>query len=252
MIQFEVHDHVAVITMQGETDLNLGVIGPDLFERLLAYQDDPALRCAIITGAGSKAFSAGADLKKAAKEGIKVNFWTGRDNAFMRSTDFRKPLIAAVNGHALGMGMMLALYCDIRIASRNASFGLPEVKYGLSPGLGATQRLPRQIALGPALELLLTGDAIGAEQAERWGLVNRVVESDELMPAALSLAQRIAKNPPLAVQAARELAWKASSLPIEHGIRAEMMMGEIVRKTEDSVEGVRAFAEKRPPVFKGR
>ena len=252
MIQFEVHDHVAVITMQGETDLNLGVIGPDLFERLLAYQDDPALRCAIITGAGSKAFSAGADLKKAAKEGIKVNFWTGRDNAFMRSTDFRKPLIAAVNDHALGMGMMLALYCDIRIASRNASFGLPEVKYGLSPGLGATQRLPRQIALGPALELLLTGDAIGAEQAERWGLVNRVVESDELMPAALSLAQRIAKNPPLAVQAARELAWKASSLPIEHGIRAEMMMGEIVRKTEDSVEGVRAFAEKRPPVFKGR
>jgi enoyl-CoA hydratase/carnithine racemase len=252
MIHFEVRDHVAVLTMQGETDLNLGVIGPDLFERLLAYQDDSALRCAIITGAGSKAFSAGADLKKAAKEGIKVDFWTGRDNAFMRNTDFRKPLIAAVNGHALGMGMMLALYCDIRIASRNASFGLPEVKYGLSPGLGATQRLPRQIALGPALELLLTGDAIGAEQAECWGLVNRVVESDDLMPAALSLAQRIAKNPPLAVQAARELAWKASSLPIEHGIRAEMMMGEIVRKTEDAVEGVRAFAEKRPPVFKGR
>ncbi len=252
MIHFDVRDHVAVITMQGETDLNLGVIGPELFERLLTYQDDPALRCAIITGAGSKAFSAGADLKKAAKEGIKVDFWTGRDNAFMRSTDFRKPLIAAVNGHALGMGMMLALYCDIRIASRNASFGLPEVKYGLSPGLGATQRLPRQIALGPALELLLTGDAIGAEQAERWGLVNRVVEADELLPAALSLAQRIAKNPPLAVQSARELAWKASSLPIEHGIRAEMMMGEIVRKTEDSVEGVRAFAEKRPPVFKGR
>lgn len=252
MIQFEVNDHVAVITMQGDTDLNLGVIGPDLFERLLAYQDDPELRCAIITGAGGKSFCAGADLKKAAKEGIKVDFWTGRENAFLRSTDFRKPLIAAVNGHALGMGMMLALYCDIRIASRNASFGLPEVKYGLSPGLGATQRLPRQIALGPALELLLTGDAIGAEQAERWGLVNRVVEPGDLMPAALSLAQRIAKNPPLAVQAARELAWKASSLPIEHGIRAEMMMGEIARKTEDATEGVRAFAEKRPPVFRGR
>ena len=112
--------------------------------------------------------------------------------------------------------------------------------------------LPRQIALGPALELLLTGDAIGAEQAERWGLVNRVVEADELLPAALSLAQHIAKNPPLAVQSARELAWKASSLPIEHGIRAEMMMGEIVRKTEDSVEGVRAFAEKRKPNYQGR
>ena len=252
MIIKKIHDNVVVFTMQGENDLNLGVIGPELYSHLVEFQADSNLRCAIIRGAGKKAFSAGGDIKQVAAGGFNFSFWSPPPRSPLSGEPFWKPLIAAVNGHALGIGMMLALVCDIRIASKTASFGLPEVKYGFPPILGATQRLPRTIAMGPALEMLLTGDSINAEQAERWGFVNRVVEFDDLLPAALSLAKRIAANPPLGVQTSKELALRAQDMPIEQGLRMESMLSHIARQTEDAQEGPRAYAEKRKPVFKGR
>jgi enoyl-CoA hydratase/carnithine racemase len=252
LIRREQHEHVVIFTLQGDSDLNLGVIGPELYDHLAAYRRDAELRCAVITGAGTRSFSAGADLKQVAQDGFNFSFWSPPPPSVMSGEAFWKPLVAAVNGYALGIGLMLALACDIRIATRNATFGFPEVKYGFPPFLGATQRLPRQIALGPAMEMLLTGDPISAEQAEKWGLVNRLVEHDALIPEALALAKRIAANPPLGVQASKELAWRALDMGLEQGLRMESMLSQIARNTEDAQEGPRAFAEKRAPHFKGR
>lgn len=253
-IHHEIEDGVLILTLEGDNDLNLGVVSPELHAHLMDYLANESLRCAVITGHGVKAFSAGGDLKRAAKEGFGVNFWSISENHrdIMRKPDFPKPMIAAVNGYCLGEGMMFSMLCDIRLASRNATFGLPEVKHGFSPGLGATQRLPRLIGVGPALEMLMTGDSISAEQAERWGLVNRVVELPDLMPTARAMARRIAENPPLAIRSVRELAVLSHDVPLHEGLRAESMLGEIVRSSEDAKEGPRAFAEKRKPRYLGR
>jgi enoyl-CoA hydratase/carnithine racemase len=252
VVRIERHDRVVVFTLQGASDLNVGVMDAEFYAAITDYQNDPDLWCAVITGAGEKAFSAGADIKKAAASGFSFNFWLDREKTFLTGQAFWKPLIAAVNGYAIGAGMMLALGCDIRIASENATFGLPEIKYGFPPALGATQRLPREIALGPALEMLLTGDAISAAQAERWGLVNRVVPLAELLPAAIDLAQRIAANAPRGVQATKELAWRSLDMTLEEGLRFEDAITQLARDTEDAREGPRAYAEKRTPNFQNR
>jgi enoyl-CoA hydratase/carnithine racemase len=163
-----------------------------------------------------------------------------------------KPLIAAVNGYCIGAGCMFALACDVRIASENAEFGIPEIQYGFPPGLAAPQRLPRVIALGPALEMLLTGDRISAQQALQWALVNRVVPQASLMDAALELAGRITRNPPLAVRATKELVYRGLDMRLEDGVRMSGLFGTLARDTEDAQEGGRAFREKRKPEFKGR
>src|SRR5262249_49527085 len=153
-----------------------------------------------------RAFCAGADLKEIASRGaFGASFWSPRSLDLMTGLEFPKPTIAAVNGHALGLGMMLALGCDVRIAAENATFGLPQVKVGIAPGRGVALRLPRLIAIGPALEMLLTGDKIDAQQALTWNLVNRVVPQAQLLDSAAELAERIAANAPLAVRASREL-----------------------------------------------
>ena len=189
-IHFERQGRIALITLQGDTDLNLGCVNQELHERLIEYRDDDELWCAVITGAGERAFSAGADLKAtAARGGFGDSFWSVSALDLLSGAEFWKPLVAAVNGYALGAGMMLALGCDVRICSDTATFGLPEVKYGFPPGMGAALRLPRMMPLGPALELLLTGDRITAEQAYHWGLVNRVVPRADLMDEALKLAR---------------------------------------------------------------
>ena len=252
MVDIEQHDRVVVLTLRGNGDLNLGAIDQEFFDALDHYSANPDIWCAVITGAGTRAFCAGGDIKQVASRGFSFNFWSPPPHTLLTGKSMWKPLIAAVNGHALGAGMMLALGCDIRIASQNATFGLPEVKYGFPPGLGATQRLPRAIALGAALEMLLTGDSIGAAEAERWGLVNRVVPEAELLTAALALAQRIAANPPRAVSTTKELAWRSLDLSLEQGLRFEDAITQIARNTEDAMEGPRAYAEKRKPDFKGR
>jgi enoyl-CoA hydratase/carnithine racemase len=251
MIIEERDGRIVTFVMKGENDLNLGVMNDELFDVVERFFVDRDLRCAILTGAGTRAFCAGADLKRVAESGLSGDFWTPRRKSFLDAAGPRKPLVAAVNGHALGAGMMIALACDIRIAAENATFGLPEVKYGFPPVLGATQRLAKLAPLGPTLQMLMTGAAISAVQAERWGLVNEVTPQRDLMPRALAIAREIAGNPPLAVQANRELAGRARDLSLEEGMRLELALSYLARNSEDSKEALRAYLEKRLPVFRG-
>lgn len=255
-IHFEKHDHIALFTMEGDNDLNIGVVGPELHRRLEEYCDDDDLWCAIVIGAGTRAFSAGADLRGIGPRlGIGRaggNLWTRRTLDLISGAEFLKPIIAAVNGHAIGAGAMLALACDIRIASENATFGIPEIEFGGPPGMGATQRLPRVIPLGPALEMLLTGDRISAEQALQWGLVNRVVPLSDLLDAAMAVAQRIIRHPPLAVRATKEAVMRGIDLSLEQGLRLESLLTSAARRTEDAAEAMRARSEKREPTFRSQ
>jgi enoyl-CoA hydratase/carnithine racemase len=252
MIHKQKFGRVLVLTMQGDNDLNLGVMGQDLYESLTEYSSDDDLWCAVLIGAGTKAFSAGGDVKKVAESGFIMNYWRPQPKTFLTGDPIWKPIIAAINGYALGAGLMLALGCDIRIASENATMGLSEIKLGFPPAVGATQRLPRIIGMGPALEMLLTGDPITAAQAERWGLVNRVVPQEKLLDTAIELAQRIAANPPRAVRTAKELTWRSLDMTLEQGMRMEDAMTQLARDCEDAMEGIKAFAEKRKPNFTGR
>jgi len=217
-------------------------------------RDDAAIRVAIITGAGEKSFTAGADIKSflTAPPGYDEMWLTQRDQLLNRGLEVWKPVIAAVNGYCLGGGMTLMLATDIRIASERATFSLAEVKRGVVPGNGGTQRVLRQLPYAIAMEMLLTGDSIDAATAARWGLVNQVVPQEQLMNAALAVARRIAVNAPLAVQAAKELALRSHDVDLATGLRMEQVMNRVLMATEDAVEGPAAFREKRPPRFKGR
>ncbi len=172
--------------------------------------------------------------------------------AITRNFDARKPIIAAINGPCLAGGLELALACDIRIAAEHAVFGLPEVTRGILPGAGGTQRLPRAMPVGVALEMILTGAPIDTGEALRWGLITHVVPNDELMNKAVSIARRIANNGPLAVRAARDAVYEGLSVTLDEALKLEQYHAEPLRVTEDAREGVRAFVEKRSPVFNGR
>jgi len=257
-IHYEKLGHIAVMTMEGDNDLNIGVVSGPVHERIAEYAADDDLWCAVITGAGTRAFSAGGDAKKRAaintgeisadNEG---NVWATATPTILSGMEMWKPLIAAVNGYCLGAGLALALACDIRIASENAEFSMPEMKLGAPGGLGVPQRLPRLIPLGPALEMLLTGDRINAEQALRWGLVNRVVPQGQLMDAAMELAERIVSNPPLGVRTSKEIVYRGLDMSFADANRLGGLLGRANRATDDSREVVRARAEKRPPQYKG-
>lgn len=216
-------------------------------------RDDDAIRVAIVTGAGDKVFSAGADLKSWIGRKVKMSeLWqTQRGMLLNRGLEIWKPVIAAINGHCLAGGMTLMLATDIRITADHATFALSEVKRGIIAANGGTQRLPEQLPHAIAMELLLTGDAIDAETAARWGLVNRVVPADKVMETALDFARRIAANAPLAVQAAKELALRGRQQNLMAGLRFEQFVQTILQRTEDAAEGKQAFADKRPPRFTG-
>ncbi len=217
-----------------------------------AFVADPTQGALIVMGSGEKAFISGADINElaplgpAAAEDIS-RFGQAVVDQLERSP---KPVIAAVNGYAFGGGCELALACHMRLASENAVMGLPEVKLGIIPGYGGTQRLPRLVGPGRALELILSARNVKAEEAERIGLVNRVVPQPELLNEAVKLAQAILKNGPLAVEAALECVVRGMQLPLDQGLRFESGRFGILASSEDMHEGLQAFLDKRPAAFK--
>lgn len=217
-------------------------------------EEDEDIRALIITGAGDKAFMAGADIKELeARDFIKGRQQTKhRQEVFNRLAEMKVPVIAAINGFALGAGLELAVACTLRVAADNAKLGSPEVNLGIIPGDGATQRLPRLVGFGRAMELVLTGDFIDAEEAYRIGLVNKVVPAAELMEAAQKMAGKIAKKAPLAIQFAKEAVNRSLEVGIYEGLAHESYLHALACATEDKKEGVQAFLEKRKPDFKGK
>jgi len=226
----------------------------ELGDLLSAARDDAEVRALILTGAGEKAFIAGADINELAQrtaiDGKEFSLF-GQGVLHMLET-MGKPSIAAINGYALGGGCEVALACTIRLASRTAKLGQPEVKLGIIPGYGGSQRLARLCGKGAAHELVLCGEMISAEEALRIGLVNRVVEPAELIPAAEALAKKIIANAPLAVKFAMEAIEHGMEMPQEEGLFLEATLFGLCCATEDMREGTRAFLEKRPAQFKGR
>ncbi|HEX9163780.1 MAG TPA: enoyl-CoA hydratase-related protein [Thermoanaerobaculia bacterium] len=219
-----------------------------------AGRDDESVRCVIVTGAGDKAFVAGADIHELAKMTPIAGKFTSEQgqNVFLQIERFPKPVIAAINGFALGGGCELALACHIRIASERAQMGLPEVSLGIIPGYGGTQRMVRLVGKGKAFELVCSGERIGAAEAERIGLVNRVVPADQLMSAAEEIGKKIASRSPMAVRAAIEAINSGSDMSLEDGQTLEATLFGLLCATEDMKEGMAAFLEKRPAKFPGR
>ena len=219
-----------------------------------AARGDQSVKCVIITGAGDKAFVAGADINELAKMTPIVGKFTSEQgqSVFMQIERFPKPVIAAINGFALGGGCELALACHIRIASERAQLGLPEVTLGVIPGYGGTQRMVRLLGKAKAFELVCTGDRIPAAEAEKIGLVNKVVAPDQLVPAAEEMAKKIMSRSPMAVRAAIEAINSGSEMPFDEGQVLEATLFGLLCSTEDMKEGMSAFLEKRATNFSGR
>jgi enoyl-CoA hydratase len=253
---YEVKEQIARITVNRPMVLNAlnRKTVEELGQCLDAARQDDSVRVVILTGAGEKAFVAGADINELAKrtpvDG--PDFARFGQEVLHRLETMGKPSIAAINGFALGGGCELALACTMRIASKNAKLGQPEVKLGILPGYGGTQRLPRLCGKGVAHEMILTGEMITAEEALRVGLVNRVVEQAELLSTAEAIAKKIVANAPLAVKYAMEAVEHGMEMPQEEGLFLEAALFGLCCATDDMHEGTRAFLEKRPAKFQGR
>ena len=256
-IIFEKKDRIAYLTINRPEKMN--ALNAEVVNGLNSawhdIENDTDVWCTIVIGAGGRAFSAGADLKEMSDrrrgegEGLLAEV---RSMGFWRTSDLTKPVIAAVDGYCLAGGLELALACDFIIASDRSHFGLSEVLRAIIPGGGGTQRLPRAIPFRRALEVLLTGDRLNAQQAYDLGLVNRVVNPEDVMSTAEELANKINANGPLAVRAIKQLAYQGMDMPLEQGLRLEELVSQRIHKTEDSKEGPLAFVEKRKPNYKGR
>jgi enoyl-CoA hydratase len=245
--------HIALVTLNRPSVMNAMNIAmaARLVEVLDAVSDDPRVRAVVLTGAGERAFSSGGDLRE--RQGMSREQWTRQHRLFERALrrlrDLRQPVIAAVNGVAAGGGCEMALSADIIIASENARFGLPEVTRGIIPGCGGTQLMPRRLPRGMALQLLMTGELIGAADAARWGLVNAVHPAAELVAAAMRLAATIAANSPTAVQQVKRSVRLGTGRSIEQAIEIELECYQRMVDHPDRHEGVSAFNERRRPVF---
>lgn len=246
---------VAILTINRPDKLNAlssrvhseGVAALDELRR------DDTVRVLVITGAGEKAFIAGADISEFEGQTPVTQRDSFHERSLFNSLDtFPKPVIAMVNGFCLGGGNELAMACDIRIASETARFSQPEINLGIMCGGGGTQRLPRLIGEGRAMEMALTGDMIDAETAYRFGLVNHIHPADQLEAETMKLAEKIAEKAPIALQLSKEAVKFASRSNLDEGLRREVDLFAICFSTEDKQEGVAAFLEKRKPVFKGR
>jgi enoyl-CoA hydratase len=252
----ETRGAVTLITLNRPASLN--ALNSHVLEELIAafaaFEADPAQRCAVLTGAGEKAFAAGADIKEMADKPA-ADFYA--DDFFSRWTSHlvkavRKPWIAAVNGFALGGGCELAMMADFIIAADSARFGQPEIKLGVAPGMGGSQRLTRAIGKAKAMEMCLTGRMMGAEEAERAGLVARVVPLASLVDEAIKTATDIAAMPPLAAIANKEMVNAAFETTLDQGLVIERRIFQILTATADKGEGMAAFIEKRPGIWTGR
>ena len=253
---YEKRDGIAFITFNRPKVLNAlnRKTVEELRDALLDARDDTSVRVLILTGAGEKSFVAGADISELAQR----TAVDGKDFALYGQSvvhlleTIGKPSICAINGFALGGGCEVAMCCSIRLASRNARIGQPEVKLGIIPGYGGTQRLSRLCGKGAAHELCLSGEMISAEEAQRIGLVNHVYEPAELLPAAEALAKKIIANAPLAVKYTMEAIERGLEMPQEEGLFLEASLFGLACATEDMREGTKAFLEKRPASFKGK
>jgi len=253
---YEKKETIGILTINRPEKMNAlsNQLTSELKTVLDEIEQDDKLRVLIFTGAGDKAFVAGADINELvirdAQIGRKVS--KERQDLFSRIENLSVPVIAAVNGYALGGGLELALACSIRICSERAKFGAPEVKLGIIPGDGGTQRLPRLVGQGRAMEMILSGDFIDAHEAYRIGLANKVVPHEELMEKTLELADKIASRPPLAVQFAKEAVNRSVGSGSDSGYALESYLHALSCTTEDKKEGVSAFLEKRKGQFKGK
>ena len=251
----ERRERVAIITINRPEKRNALNIktreeGAALIEEL---RGDDSVGVVVITGAGDKAFIAGADIAEFAGRTAMMQRDVMVSRSLFNAIDsFPKPVIAMINGYCLGGGCELALACDIRIASENASFGQPEINLGIIPGGGGTQRLTRLVGEGKAMEMILTGEIIDAKTAHAIGLVNHVVPLDQLEAKTMEIASRIAEKSPIALSLAKEAVKIASRSNLDEGLRREVDLFALCFSTEDKDEGVKAFLEKRKPVWKGK
>ena len=248
-------DRVAVITInrpekRNALNIQTRAEGAAILDEL---RNDDSIRVVIFTGAGDKAFIAGADIAEfAGRSALQQRAIMMERGLFNAIDTFPKPVIAMVNGYCLGGGCELALACDIRIASDTASFGQPEINLGIIPGGGGTQRLPRLVGEGKAMEMILTGEIIKAEEAFRCGLVNQVVPADQLEARTMEVANRIAEKSPIALRLAKEAVKLASRSNLDEGLHREVDVFALCFSSEDKDEGVKAFLEKRKADFKGK
>ena len=255
-ITTEIDGAVTTITLNRPQALNAlsSVVLDELIDAFAAYQNDDSQLCAILTGSGDKAFAAGADIKEMSEKDA-ADFYL--QDFFAKWTSHiveavRKPWIAAVNGFALGGGCELAMMADFIIASDKAKFGQPEIKLGVAPGMGGSQRLTRAVGKAKAMEMCLTGRMMDAEEAERSGLVARVVPHDTLMDEARTTAATIAGMPPMAAMVNKEMVNAAYETFLDQGVLHERRLFQILTATEDKVEGMKAFIEKREGEWKGK
>jgi 2-(1,2-epoxy-1,2-dihydrophenyl)acetyl-CoA isomerase len=257
---YEVKDGIATLTLNRPDRLNaLGdTLRDDLQDAVARASDDPEVRVMIVTGAG-KGFCSGGDVKamserKESGSGrpLMEKVAPGRDRTVLALRDSPKPIIAAVNGAAAGAGFNLALCCDMRLASTAAKFSQAFVKRGLHPDWGGTYFLPRVVGTAKAAELIFTGEVIDAQEALRLGIVSAVHPPEELMPAALALARKIADGPPIAIRLAKRSIYHNLDCDLRQALEFETFAQNICFDTEDAAEGIKAFVEKRPPAFRGR
>ncbi|HKE72255.1 MAG TPA: enoyl-CoA hydratase-related protein [Acidimicrobiales bacterium] len=249
VVEVEHRDRILIITLNRPDKRNaltpeVNTLLREAFER---FADDRDLWVAVVAGRGQD-FCAGVDLTAPPPRG-RERTWPG---GITRDYECWKPIVAAVQGNVLGGGLELALCADLRVADETARFGSPEVRWGLMQGAGATQRLPRFVPFGVALEMLFTGDPIDAERAERIGLVNQVVPPGQALDGALALADRILARAPLGVRRAKEAAYLGWDQSLGHGMRTEMLLSRTLAGTADLEEGQRAFSERRPPRWQAR
>jgi enoyl-CoA hydratase/carnithine racemase len=245
--------HVALLRIDRPEARN--ALSPEAMEELATELErldpDPEVRCVVIAGS-EKVFAAGADIKAMAERGFAEALRHPAAAFWRRLAAIKTPMVAAVSGYALGGGCELALACDMIVAAEGATFGQPEIGLGIIPGGGGTQRLARVLGKQRAMELVLTGRRFGAEEARELGLVNRVVPDDEWLDAALALAREVAEKPPIASRLAKQAVLVAEETALSPGLENERRLFELAMATEDRVEGMKAFLEKRDPKFEGR
>ncbi len=255
-ILFEIDDAIAKLTIN-RPDKRKAVdnaTDEEIDQALARVEKNPGIRVFILTGAGDKAFVAGADIHELdQRDTLRGRSETRRrQEVYTRIEQLEIPSIAAINGWALGTGLELAMACTLRVASSKARLGQPEVKLGITPGAGGTQRLPKLVGMGRAMEMILTGDPIGAEQALAMGLVNRIAEPDQLLDEVENLAKTLAARPRLALQYAKEAVLRSGEGSLAEGLAHESYLHALSCGTQDKKEGVASFLQKRDPKFTGQ